>query len=651
MTTAPAPVRTRPELDLGPMTGTPEYIKERAEALVRAFAGLLDVEEIKLVDSSPEGGKTDCHSTIWAPLQDTEGYLVVEHELSHWLFETDVVLVKKFLETFVGKLLNAAGITMGTDQALPYEKQLMSVIHQLWNCLEDWRCCWAWTQLYYGGGTLLQERWRDIAEHEYPKEALKENLVMCLGAYAAGVDTKDVPQAFEDCKRPMRRALNLVEGVDAVACLAITARLVREIIEVLLDNNPPVPPQPQGGQGRGQPSGGGGAQSPAQQREQRKQEALQVLKLLAGAIPRTGKFAGQKTEAGGGTLGGPDVAMPPDKEVKRRERREGQLAKVQALVNADDKDTDETGTTPFQHIMAQGADDLEARLEEARRAMMRNQDDSSEAEAQVHLGWSQEVGIPIVRVTSSQGLPPPTAVAYENRRILEQLRMKKRRKKDFEGELNTDALLNAIGAGELDRPFYEKVVKVPRFELLFLFDVSGSMTIGQALPLTERALADSVFAVQAIRSKAYMWGFSDALYVFDVPGSPKHTSAIRYGSTCMVQALDVAHKWGRKAPTKRAVMLVTDGWPTSCRARNSTGNPLTDLHAVLQEMRADKLPVSTLGIRHAGFTVEATRAQYDQAFGAGGYGMVGDFDELAKELPKAVRILASAHIQKGVRRT
>jgi len=629
----PPPARKRPELDLGPMTGDAEYIKQRAENLVRAYAGLLDVDEIKLVDSFPGGGKTDCHSTIWAPLQDPEGYLVTEHELSHWLFETDCIMTGKFVQKLASTLLNRAGVKMGTDQALPYEKHLCGIIHHLWNIVEDWRCCWAWTQIYRGGGALLQQRWHDISLYEVPPDRANANLLAYLGCYAAGVEHPGAPQNFQDCKRPMRRALNLVEGVDAMACMAIVARLVDEIGDALLANNPPPPPQPQ--------AGGGG---PAQQRAEKLQQAMHLLKLLLGMVPRSGPHA-QPAVPGG--LGESDLTEPLDpKEKARRERKEGQLVAIDKLLAADDKETDESGTTPFQLIMAQGADDMSDRLEEARNAMMRRQDTPDEASSRVHLGWSQEVGIPIRHVTPARELPGPTHVGYENRRILEQLRMQKRRKRDHDGDFNSDRFLSALGAGELDRPFYDKTVRVARFELLFLFDVSGSMTMGQALPLTERALADSIFAVQAIRSKAYMWGFSDALYIFDKLGGPT-TAGIRYGSTCTVQALDVAHKWGAKAPTKRAVMLVTDGWPTSVRAHNSTGSPLLDLHAVLGEMRGDKIPLSVLAIRHAGQDVASATQQYDTAFGPGGYGMISSFDDLAKELPKSVRILASAHIQKG----
>lgn len=650
----------RPTLDLGPMTGTPEYIKERSEALVRAFAGLLDVPEIKLIDSSPQGGKTDCSSTIWIPMQDPEGYLVCEHELSHWLFETDVILVSKYLDLLVGKLLNNAGIKLKTDQAIPYEKHLKGVIHGLWNILEDHRCCWLWSQLYRGGGALLEQRWHDICEYDYPPEASKKNLVTCLSALAAGVDVPDVPKDFEDCKPAMRRAMRLVAGVDAVACMAITTRLVNEILDALLNNNPvppPPPPVPNSGSGGG-PGNPGKQQTPGQQAMQQRQqqatraqqEAQHLLKLLGGVVPRMGPH---QSQPGGGGIGTPDVAEPPkeSKDTKQRARSEGALGKIQALAQADDSESDESGQTPLQRMMTQGADAMEGRLEEARQAMARNQEDGESTSKQLCLGWSQEMGIPIVNVRATRDLPEPTEVAHENRRILEQLRMKKRKKRDYEGDFITDRFLAALGQGDVDVPFYDKMTKVARFELLFLFDLSGSMTIGQALPLTERALADSVFAVKAIHSKAHMWGFSDHLYMYEEPGSPMNTAGVSHGSTMMVQALDVAHQWGRKAPDKRALMLVTDGWPTSCRAKGSRGHPLDDLSDVLGEIRRDKIPLTVLGIRHAGMDDASTKTMYDRAFGESNYGVVGTFDDLARELPRAVRVMAEAHVMKGARRS
>jgi hypothetical protein len=281
--------------------------------------------------------------------------------------------------------------------------------------------------------------------------------------------------------------------------------------------------------------------------------------------------------------------------------------------------------------------------------MSRNADTSEGENFRLQLGWQQEAGIPIIHIKSPQLLPPPTSAGHHARRILEQLRMKKRVRLDYDGEFDPAACLDALGYGELDRPFYRKTVRISRFELLFLFDVSGSMTIGDSMLLTELALADAVFAVEAIRSKAHMWAFSDQLYMFDAPGRPQ-APGIRYGSTSMVQALDVAHKWGHRSPTTRSIILVTDGWPTSCRAKNSKGNPISDLHDVLQEMRDDKIPLSVLAIRQPSEAIEASKKMYDQAFGTGNYAMVATRQDIQKELPTAVRILASAHINKNARR-
>jgi len=645
---AAAPTPQRPPLPLGPMTGDREYVKERSENLCRTFAALLDAD-IKLEDTT-EVGKTDCHSTIWAPLWHPEGYLTVEHELSHWLFETDLALAQAFGQQMVSKLLNRAGFKPGTNEALPYEHHLGQIIHGLWNILEDWRCCWLWGELYAGGAELLQQRWHDISKYEIPDEAGEESLLKFLMRFSAGVETQNAKKEFQDCKPPMQRALNLVEGVDAAACLGITARLIDEIMDELLANNPPPPPQKSSGGGGGKGRAGQsrkrkrGRQSPGAKKKKEQQQQMQhILKLLCSAVPRRGRFSPDK-KGQNGQLGEPSVV--PGK----KRSRQGALSTIKRVMNADDKSSDDSGLTPFQLLLHTGAQAMEARLEAAQQAMLRNQDSPEEQQNQLLLGATKIVGIRVVHVTPSRPLPPPTSTGYENRRILEQLRMVKKKRKSYEGELDAGELIDALGTGELDRPLYTEVKRIPKFELLFLFDLSGSMTTGQALPLTERALADSVFAVRAIRSKAEMWGFSDVLYVYDELGSPLHTSGVSHGCTSMVQALDVAHRWGKRHVSTRAVMLVTDGLPTSCRAYNSTGNPTLDLRDVLNEMRRDKLPLGVLAIRHLQMSFEDTINMYNEAFGKGNYGVVSSFDELATQLPVAVRVLAESHVVRGVSR-
>ncbi len=654
--------RLRPPLDLGPMGGDQKYIRARAEELIRTFEALLDAK-ITLIND--KGGWTDCQAIIAAPVdEDEEAYLTTEHELSHWLFETDLVMTKTFVEYTVGRILTRAGFKPNTDDARPYQKHMEGIVHSLWNVLEDWRCCWLWGELYAGGAELLQQRWVDICQYEILDKAAESSLVTFLAKWASGAQTPTAPPEFQACGPAMTRAVNLVEGVGPAACLGITGILIDEILDELLDNNPPPPPQqkqPQQASGKPQPRTGGapggtpgkgrvvspkkgkGGSPRMQKKRELQRDSQHTLKLLCNMVPRKGPGSDPTTPAGAGGLGEADV-----RPAKKKKRGNDGLGSIKRVINANNDSTDETGMTPFKFLLHDEAERMQTRLEQARAAMMRNHDTPEQEQVQLVLGAAQECGIPVVHVDPLRPLPPPSEVAHANRRILEQLRMKKRKRKAYEGDFNAGAFLDALGQGQLDQPFYDKQTRIPQFELLFLFDVSGSMTVGQALPLTERALADSVHAVQAIRSRAHMWAFSDVLYVFNEVGSV-YSSGIRHGSTSMVQALDVAQRWAKRNVQRRALMLVTDGWPTSCRAHSSTGSALGDLRTVLEEIRKDKIALSVLGIKSPSQSAEDAGNMYDQAFGEGRYGMVGTFDELTSELPKAVRVLASAHVAKGTR--
>ena len=80
------PPRTRPELELGPLGGDTEFVKQQVQSLIRTFSGLLDAD-IKLVDD-PTGGKTDCFSTIWLPLGTSRSRNLSGHVASRTIIGT-----------------------------------------------------------------------------------------------------------------------------------------------------------------------------------------------------------------------------------------------------------------------------------------------------------------------------------------------------------------------------------------------------------------------------------------------------------------------------------------------------------------------------------------------------------------------------------
>jgi hypothetical protein len=158
------------------------------------------------------------------------------------------------------------------------------------------------------------------------------------------------------------------------------------------------------------------------------------------------------------------------------------------------------------------------------------------------------------------------------------------------------------------------------------------------MDLVEQAMSNIDFASKGVSVTLHVWAFSSELYFFKKMGSPKNVPGMTMAMTCMVQALDAAWEWAKAQKTDRAVLMITDGFPTSCRARKSTGNPVEDLHSVLRQMRQDEIVVSILGIG-----AENT-SYYDTAFGKNRYGLVGQISDLSRALEDSARVMIESHM-------
>jgi Mg-chelatase subunit ChlD len=638
----------RPPLELGPMSGDAEYITERSENLVSTFSSLLE-KDFKLEDFPV--GCTDCKTFIRAPMSDQEGYLVVEHELSHNVFGTDLTLTETFREKAVERLLTRAKIPKTSPDALPYATKLDDLTHHLWNMLEDHRCCWLWSQLYSGGGSLLQQRWKDIAEYEM-EETAKTDFLTYLTRRSSGIETPDAPDIFKRCAPHIVKARNLVEGVDAEACLAITARLIDDIADELLDSYPPDKQaearaklnaiskvmNPGGGQQKQQQQGGGGQQKQPQQQGQQ-QQAPQPQQPQAQQKPENKKGQG---DVAGNPLGGKDLVHPPGKQPKPTA---GQMKRVLQVLTSSQNDPDEDldGHTSFSYLIQKGSEKMEERLEEARAAMAMPKKSLEEESEELLTDACAGVGAKGIFVDPTKNLPNPTATAAKLRHQLERVRMKKRLKLHEEGDdLDVEAFVEAKLNDEMqDARFFRKEKKESGMELLILIDVSGSM-LGQGLQILEVALADIVFTCRNLRVNVHLWGFSDMVFFFKKIGSPIGVRGVVHRCTSMVQALDVAYEWAKKSKSTRTIILVTDGMPTSLRGRKSSGDVLQDLHNVLDEMRKDGIVLSVLAI-----DLWNMGAQYDKAFGAKKYGVLKTFADLGKALPEMAKVLVEAHLRRG----
>ena len=225
------------------------------------------------------------------------------------------------------------------------------------------------------------------------------------------------------------------------------------------------------------------------------------------------------------------------------------------------------------------------------------------------------------------------------RRHLENVRMKKESSRVWGGqEIDINALIEAKISGRLgNTKLFKETRRYGGMDLLLLMDVSGSMW-GWGLDLLEQAVANIEFACLGVNVRMHLWGFSSELFFFTKVGSPKNVPGMTMSMTNMVQALDASWEWAKTAKHDRAVLMITDGFPTACRGRRSLGAPVEDLHAVLREMRVDDIVVSILGIG------AQNTDYYDKAFGKGRYGLVGQIDQLPEALEESARVMIEAHM-------
>lgn len=640
-----------------------------SKKLIDSFASILGRPDgIEIKDDKNGGGRTDCESFIQINSSDPCTYLVAEHELSHWLFGSDTVLAQDVVNTAVAKMLNQAGIDPRSQEALPYKSRLGSLAHGLHNILEDHRVAGLWGEVYPGGEDLLRRRWRLLAR-EIPSDRQRRDVLAYLQASIFGLHVQDPPDDFKFCLAPFQKYMNLVEGVDNTACLALTYKLLMELIDALIAMlPPPQPPQqnqpgsikraknspsarakkkagPSKGDSSKSKSNSGGSskkktaappapkkQRPRKYKKSRQKDAQDALNRLNNLTPR--KDPG-KSPVDPHAMGAADV------QSTKTSRHQKVL--VSRVTRADDTVRNDQGETELEQLMSAGAAEMQQKIDAAKELLRKK--DTPEAEREnVLSSWASQAGIQRHAIDPVKGLVPASEASQAFRRKIENLRMKKRRKKTHHGNLDPAALIQAIGAGELGAPLFRQTKKTVEFEMMFLCDVSGSMAEG-SLRIADQALSDAANAVLGLKAKVVVWAYSSEIYTFNRVGALSG-APFRMHLTYSTKALDMAGKWAREDPTKRAILHITDGLPNVCREVNSTGSPLEDLANITREIEAKGTPVSTLVIKHRSVPLAKAVGAFDNALGPGKYGLVTDISNLAPACLAAANDLAVGRLRK-----
>lgn len=640
------PKTRRPCVDLGPMGGTQEEVYDKAITLVATFAKLCNIDELEIRQDLY--GYTDCESFVAANFGDPEAYLTIEHELSHCFFDTDLQLAQTFRDIAVGDLCKRAGYSSTHPDIAPYKNKVESLIHCLWNCLEDHRVRTLWEQLYPGGGALLEERWNNIAKYDLEENA-KIDLISYLLRAATGVDTPAAPMEFKMCKPHLERALRMVGGRDKKTCIAATKALVDDIADELVKQAKAKAEMEQNNQGQGQqtvkignmivssrpPQGNEDSGKVGAERGKNAAQKDQMDKLLA--IHRSVKPS-NSSDPINNPMGGKDLEQGPSP----KKVRAADISHIKQILKmaAKARKGDASAIDKLDQLKEKGMREMEAKLEKARAelaAAFSNEKDPAEAAKVEYTSAAKAAQMPFSIVENPAKLPKPSPHASRLQQHFQRIRMQKKSRLLEEGDdIDIGAFLEAKLNGDdlCEAKIFRKDTKESGLELLLLVDASGSMW-GFGQQIVDQALADIQKAVNGLKVQLHVWAFSNTLYFLPKVGSIAYIGG---GGTDLLPALDCAVEWALQSKSSRGIIMITDGYPTSCRNRDSTGNPQQDMANVLHTARHDGIVVSTLAV--------GDDPNYDTWFGKGQYGKVNTLQDLQEQLMECAKVLVENHLKK-----
>jgi hypothetical protein len=315
------------------------------------------------------------------------------------------------------------------------------------------------------------------------------------------------------------------------------------------------------------------------------------------------------------------------------------MQKIRRLITASDEDADENGETSFSKLCKDGAEKMNARIAAAKAELgkqAKNEEDEEETDL-VQAGKDCKVTVRLV--TPEHPPVKPTRSAEGVRRYLDEVRAEQEMvTARFGPRLNIQKAIQARVGGNLSSiPVFQKVTEHKGLELLLVVDVSASM-VGFPLEAVNQAVADVAHACKDLNVSLNLWAFSDVIYPFTKIGN-LNSSQIYNSSTHLIGALDMASEWAKHKKSARAILLMTDGFPSYLRGRNSTGDALKDFSNVVREIRGEGIVLSILAIGN-------NKTGYDKLFGERQYALIAEPKDITAGVVNSVRLIVEAHLRR-----
>lgn len=547
---------------------------------VDTFAGLLNRK--LWLKNGPEGA-TDGHEII-APLDDPDAMRVVEHELAHAMYRTNLAARKLFLDEYTAKILTVAAAQQVTLDGA----RLREMLKFLTGVLDDRRVDSLWGVLFEGSEKLKRERDARLLTAKVPDP--HKSVLLATAFVLYGVP---LPPGAMDRYRPyLVEARRKVERRGYPAVLAVTKWLVTMLVtEIVREARalPPPPesacsacgeePDPQGEQacpvpqegavaapnGAGAPEGGGEGSQPweppqdAQATPQERSLALQSL------VEQTGEEGWKPPE---------DVV--PSKYPKPQEEWGAKLAVAGVMrLDVNDQKQMEAG-------LEAGKKDMQALIAKA-RATMRQQ---IEGDAWLRKGALARVVFKDVLPKDVEEAPLPLSREDEDtvkrlRALFNRVMGRVRSAMDDTGvEIDVPAYIQQRLTGE-GVPCFRHELRGQGFKTLLLVDRSGSMA-GWKAQQVERSARIVKRALHYPFVDDTMWGFQSLGYgQIDISRMAEGVETFNTkksavgGVTPLNVAVRVAARHLEGGPDVKHLYIITDGFPVFQRREDESYGTLS----------------------------------------------------------------------------
>ena len=549
----------------------------------------------------------------------------------------------------IQKIFTRAGIPMASSEAALYKPGLEQCFFQVWNLLEDLRVRNHWSKIYEGSGHLLLQRWIRIAKSD-KYDIAKDNIIAYVSRKALGVDTPDCNPMFKGFDTHIEQAAKTAIHTNAKGCIAITARLFQKIAEAIMkdvrDN-----PERQGG--------GGGAGGKISGTDLWK-KTIVVISSKSRPVNISGMPGADDVKPSNASYyQGNFMTGKQSRQLKRVDTNATwtEISSMKKMVDRHPQqrmDLPPNVPTEFERLLEDGEQEMEDLVDNCIDAMIEEQQqkladavEEEETDFQQLQNFQNVVGINCIDVNSTKSQPLPKhsssaeAVRFELQKIKSQMSHRLQEEgDDLIVEEHIEALLN----NELpDADVFEETIVESGFDLLLLVDVSGSMS-GMGMEVVNQTVSDILYAIEGTKTTLKVWGFSNQVYIMDKAASLVNPD-VWMGGTAMIRSIDMAYEWAKLNRSKRAVLLVTDGWPSYCRARRSTGNAQKDLENVMKELEMDSIPISTVAVGGFG-TVASNIEMYNKIFGKGKYGYVHSVHTAGPAITQSAKALVASFLKR-----